>query len=326
VPLTSGTRNLIGAEELARMKPGARLVNCARGGLVDESAVAEALDAGRLGGAALDVFETEPPEGSPLIGRADVVATPHLGASTREAQENVAVELAQQVRDYFLTGAIRNAVNMPALSAEAFREAEPYLDLAGRLGVLAGTLEERPIASLAFEYLGEASSLPLPAVTLAGLKGVLSTRAGESVNFVNARVMAAEKGIPVEESYQPDVPDYANLVRVTIRTAEGSLSLSGTLLRKKEPRLVAIGGYELDAVPAGNMIFLRNDDVPGVVGTIGTLLGNAGVNIARINWGRDADRGSAMTVIHVDQEPSAEVLDAMARTSRVRWVKAVTLS
>jgi D-3-phosphoglycerate dehydrogenase len=323
-PLTAGTRHIINAAAFERMKTGARIVNCARGGLLDEAALFRALESGRLAGAALDVFETEPPAGSPLLGRPEVVLTPHLGASTLEAQENVAVELAIQVRDYFLTGAIRNAVNMPALSAEAFAQAAPYLDLAERLGFLAGTLRGGKIEKLGFEYLGEAALLPLTAITLAGLKGCLSTRGG-SVNYVNARVVAAEQGIAVEESFDPAVGDFSNLMRVTVRTKEGALTVGGTVLRRNHPRLVTLDDYELDATPAGNLIVLQNDDVPGVVGAIGTLLGEAGINIARINWGRENAAGTALTVISVDEPPAPAVLESMAADPRVRWVKVVRL-
>ncbi len=325
-PLTKSTRHMIGAREIGLMKPGARIVNCARGGLVDETALLAALESGKLAGAALDVFEQEPPQESPLIGRPDVLATPHLGASTREAQENVAVELAKQVRDHFLTGAVRNAVNMPSLTAEAYQQAAPYLDLAERLGLLAGSLRDGTLRKVTFTYSGEASELPLPAITLGGLKGVLGSRGGDSVNFVNARMTAAEQGIEVTESAQPIARDYANLMEVCVETDTGALRLSGTILRGSQPRLVELDGFEIDAIPGGHLVILKNDDVPGVVGAIGTLLGNAGVNIARINWGRDQSGGHALTVIHVDAAPSAALVASIAADPRVRWVRAISLS
>ena len=322
-PLTRATRHLIGAPQLARMKPTARLVNCARGGLVDEAALLAALEEKRLAGAALDVFESEPPAGSPLIGRPDVVATPHLGASTLEAQENVAVELARQVVDYFRSGAIRNAVNMPALSAESYQQAQPHLDLAERLGRLAGELRPGPWRRLRIEYLGEAAGLPLPALTLAALKGLLGTQAREAVNYVNARLKAAELGLVVEESFDPRSEDLATRVRLRLEGEGGGIDVAGTLARRR-PRLVAVDDYELDAILAGTLLVLENDDVPGVVGEIGSLLGSAGVNIARINWGRNREGGSALTVIQVDQPPPGELLARMEsgpHVSRVRLVE-----
>jgi D-3-phosphoglycerate dehydrogenase len=327
LPLTKGTRHLIGAAQLALMKPGARVVNCARGGLVDETALKEALDAGRLAGAALDVFEQEPPPADhPLRTHPKVVAAPHLGASTKEAQENVSSELARQVLDYFGSGAIRNAVNMPGLSAEAYAKAKPYLDLAERLGLVVGALADKGTwRRLSIEYRGDAADQPLQALTLAALKGVLSIRAGEAVNFVNARLKAQELDLEIDESFDPVADDHPNRIRVVLEGEEARASVDGHVVRQAEPRLVAIDGFELEAVPAGPLVVLRNDDVPGVVGAIGTALGAAGLNIARISWGRDAAGGTALTVIGLDLPASADVLATLAADRRVRSVTGLVL-
>lgn len=324
LPVTKTTRHLVDAKRLAGMKRGARLINCARGGLVDEAALHQALESGHLAGAALDVFEQEPPGDSPLPGRRDVVATPHLGASTREAQQNVSIELARQVRDYFLTGAVRNAVNIPSLSAEAYEQVAPWLDLVERLGRLAASLARGPIRKIRVDYRGEMAGLPLPPVTLAAVKGCLTPAAQESVNFVNARLMAAEKGIDVEETMNSRAEDFTSLVDLTVIAAETSCRVTGTVL-SGGPRIVAMDGYQLDAPPAGPLLVLENSDVPGVVGFIGTLLGNAGVNIARINWGRDGARGTALTVIHVDATPNEALMATMRADPRVQRAESVGL-
>lgn len=326
-PLTKSTKHLIGGPEMAAMKPGARLINCARGGLVDEVALHAALESGHLAGAALDVFEQEPPPADhPLLTHARVVAAPHLGASTREAQENVSAELARQVLDYFRSGAIRNAVNMPSLSAEAYQKARPYLDLVERLGLLAGSLAHGSgWRRLSLDYRGEAANLPLQALTLAGLKGALSTRAGEVVNFVNARSKAQEIQMDVVESFDPVAGDQPNRVRLMLETDSGVTSVEGTVIRGVEPRLVAMDGFDLEGVLVGPLIVLRNDDVPGVVGAIGGWLGAAGLNIARISWGRDRAGGTALTIIGLDQPATPEVLSTIKADPRVRDVHAVQL-
>ena len=325
VPLTEETRNLMNARTLGAMKHGAVLINCARGGLVDESALVETLDNGRLSGAAMDVYSKEPPEG-PLVRHPKVVCTPHLGASTEEAQQNVAQEIARQVEDYLLTGEVRNAVNMPSLSAEVYAQVKPFLDLGERLGSMAGQIAAPPFQELQVIFRGESTGLPRTPVVSAVLVGLLgSVEGGSMVNYVNARVTASQLGLNIEEKALGDSGDHAGLLEVSVRGQTQACTVAGWVTAAGKPRLARWEGLGVDAPPRGDILVIRNPDVPGVVGAIGTMLGEAGVNIAHIAWGRDQKLGEAFTLINLDAPVSDDLLETIRKNPKVMWAKTVTL-
>jgi len=326
LPLTEETRHLIDARALASMKEGALLANCARGGLVDEDALLAALDAGRPGGAVLDVFEEEPPKNLRLLGHPRVVCTPHLGASTEEAQRSVAAEIADQVLAYLLRGEVRNAVNMPALSAEVYAQVRPYLDLGERLGSLAGQVAGDPATRVLVTFRGACRDLPRVPLVSSVLVGLLGSRGGGSVvNYVNALPVASEIGMAVEEAAVEDAGDHAGLLEVTVLGSERSSTVAGVVTSGGRPRLARWEGLGLDAPATGDLLVLRNPDVPGVVGMIGTLLGNAGLNIAHIAWGRDEASREAFTLIHLDSAVPPGVLEEIRGNERIFWAAAVKL-
>jgi D-3-phosphoglycerate dehydrogenase len=318
--LTDETRNLLDADRLGRMKPGALLINCARGGLVDEAAVARALDDGRMAGAAFDVFASEPPAGSPLIGRDDVVVTPHLGASTAEAQRDVSVQIVDQVLAALRGEDFRNAVNLPFLATGGLAEIRPWLDLAERLGRLAVALAPGRLERIEVEARGPEVAPHAEPLSTALLKGVLAPISGEEVNWVNAGVVAAERGIDVVRSRRASAAEYANLLGCRIATDQGERTVAGTLFHDR-PRAVEIDGYHLDAPPSGTALLVWNRDVPGVIGRVGTILGNAGVNIAEWRLGRSGPGEIALAFINLDQPAPADVLDALQGIDGVRDVR-----
>jgi D-3-phosphoglycerate dehydrogenase / 2-oxoglutarate reductase len=314
-PLTDATRNILSREALAMTKPGARVLNCARGGLVDEAALADAIRSGHVAGAALDVFEIEPATDSPLFGLDNVVCTPHLGAATTEAQENVALQVAEQMSDFLLTGAIANAVNMPSLSAEDAPRVKPYMELCRLLGGFAGQLtlaREGAIRRVAIEYEGQVAALntrPLTAAVLAGLMSPLM----EGVNMVNAGVAARDHGIDVAETVHDRPSEYQTLVRVTIETGQLTRSVAGTLFAGSRPRIVEIKGIKVEADFAPHMLYVTNQDKPGFIGRFGATLAGAGINIATFHLGRASQGGDAICLVSVD-EPVPEDVLAMVRT------------
>jgi D-3-phosphoglycerate dehydrogenase len=319
-PLTDQTRNILSREALARTKPGVRIINCARGGLIDEAALKEALESGHVGGAALDVFAEEPAKVSPLFGTPNFVATPHLGASTTEAQVNVAIQVAEQMSDFLNTGGVTNALNVPALSAEEAPKLRPYMDLAQQLGSLVGQLEGRRVQAIAIEVEGAAASLnqkPITSAVLAGLMQVYSA----TVNMVNAPYLAKERGLDVREVRHDREGDYHTLVRVTVRTAEGDKSVAGTLFGNSAPRLVEIFGIRVEAELTGEMIYIVNDDQPGFIGRLGTVLGEAGVNIGTFNLGRHAAGGEAVALVSVDSHVEPGLLTQLRAIPGVRSVQ-----
>jgi D-3-phosphoglycerate dehydrogenase/(S)-sulfolactate dehydrogenase len=332
VPLTEQTRNMVNASTLARMKPGALLVNAARGGLVDEKALAEALKARRLGGAALDVFEMEPPSAdNPLFGCENFIATPHLGGSTEDAQQNVAVIVCEAMVEYLTTGTIRNAVNVPSVSAEVLERLGPFLHLSEKLGAFAAqyALQDQGAAApeeIEIVYSGEVAQHPSAPLTASVLKGVLGTFLAEPVNEVSAPALARERGLSVKEVKTTDTPDFTSLVTLRLRCGKMiAAEIAGTIVGKREPRLVRVDKFELEAVPEGFMLVLHNSDAPGVIGNVGLTLGEAQVNIAQFALARDRARGEAIALINVDSPASADVLDRLRKLPNVRRVHQVAL-
>ncbi len=299
-PLTDTTRNLLNAETLARTKPGVRIINCARGGLIVEEDLKAALDSGHVAGAALDVFVTEPAKTNPLFGLETVIATPHLGASTTEAQENVALQVAEQISDFLNTGAVVNALNMPAVSAEDAPKLRPYMKLAEQLGSFAGQITDSGLSAVTIEYEGHVAELntrPLTQLVLKGLLAPLLT----SVNMVNAPLIARERNIAVSETKRERCSDYHTLIRVTVTTDQGKRVLSGSLFGGDKPRLVGIDDVAVEAELSPTMLFTRNEDKPGYIGRLGALLGDAGVNIATFHLGRTIPGADAVALVSVDQ-------------------------
>ena len=318
-PLTDGTRGIINAAAFAKMKDGVRIINCARGGLVVEADLKVALDSGKVAGAALDVFEKEPAKENALFGRENLVATPHLGASTTEAQVNVAVQVAEQMADYLLEGAISNALNMASISAEDAPKLKPYLKLAEQLGSFAGQLTESGLKSVSIEYQGHVTELntkPLSAIILEGLLRPLM----DSVNMVNAPVVAKERNIKVSEVKHEDEGDYHTLIRVVVTTENQSRDVAGTLFADRQPRIVRVKGINIEAEISQHMLYITNEDQPGFIGALGTLLGNAGLNVATFNLGRSAGDG-AIALIAVDQPVSKDVLEKVKALPLVRQAK-----
>jgi D-3-phosphoglycerate dehydrogenase len=314
-PLTSDTRGLIGREAFARMKQGVRIINCARGGLVDERALLEAIKEGKVAGAALDVFEEEPPPADhPLIMREEVIATPHLGASTTEAQEGVAFTVAEQMRDFLLTGALRGAVNVPALGTEALRQLQPYMKLAESLGRFsAQLLDEAAVREVHMEYAGEVAEMDAAPVTRSFLAGLLRDMSAR-VNAVNAFLIADERGINVTASYRRAGAggEFLPALITRVVTTAGEQRLSGALFKQGgDGRITEINGFHIEAIPSGHMVVMRNRDVPGVIGRVGTTLGARGVNISRFHLGRSERGGEAMAIIETDAPLSAEVLEEL---------------
>jgi len=306
-PLTERTRNIINAEALAKMKPTARIINCARGGLIDEAALVEALKAGRIAGAALDVFEVEPARESPLFELDNVICTPHLGASTSEAQEKVALQIAEQMSDYLLKGAISNAINFPNITAEEAPKLTPYIKLAEQLGSFAGQLTETRLKHVRIEYTGEIAEMNTRALTAAMLAGLLRPQLTD-VNMVSAPAMARERGLVVEEVKRGEEGAYQTYVRLVVETERGERSVAGTVFSDGRPRIIQIKGIGLEAELSPHMLYITNQDKPGFIGKFGTLMGEAGVNIATLNLGRDKPGGDAICLVALDEPISDEIL------------------
>jgi len=325
VPKTRETEGLIGAAAFARMKPGVLLVNAARGGIVDEDALLRAIESGKVAGAALDVFATEPPPPDhPLLARSEVIATPHLGAATHQAQLNVAIAVAEQVRDYLLHGTVRNAVNLPSVSADELAELRPLISLGEKLGLFQGQVCKK-FREIDIEYAGYVAELNVQPISLAVLKGVLEPWVGERVNAVNAPHIAQQHGIRVIESKAPQPRDFVSLVTVRVKSDAGEHHVSGTLFGRTQPRIVQVDDYPLEAIPQGPTLLIRNRDFPGVVGHVGTTLGDAHVNISRMQLGLHAKSGQAMQLLSVDSTPSAEVLEAVRRIEGIETVTSLDL-
>ncbi len=319
-PLTEQTRNILSAENLARTKKGVRIINCARGGLIDEAALKAGLDSGHIAGAALDVFAEEPAKASPLFGTPGFISTPHLGASTTEAQVNVAIQVAEQMSDYLIRGGVTNALNMPSLSAEEAPKLRPYMALAEKLGSLVGQLAHGALSGIAIEVEGAAAELNPKPITGAVLAGFMRVHS-DTVNMVNAPFLAKERGLDVREIRHDREGDYHTLVRVTVATSAGERSVAGTLFGNAAPRLVDMFGIKVEAELEGEMIYIVNDDTPGFIGRLGSTLGEAGVNIGTFQLGRRAAGGEAVLLLSVDDHVPEPVLQRVQELPGVRVVK-----
>jgi D-3-phosphoglycerate dehydrogenase / 2-oxoglutarate reductase len=318
-PLTDQTRNILSRENLEKTKAGIRIVNCARGGLIDETALKDGLDSGHIAGAALDVFETEPAKESPLFGTPGFISTPHLGASTSEAQVNVAIQVAEQMSDFLLLGGVSNAINMPSLTAEEAPRLRPYMALAEKLGRLVGQIVGEDVRSIDVEVEGAAAELNMKPITGAVLAGLMGTYS-QSVNMVNAPVLAKERGLDLREIRHDREGDYHTLVAVTAHTDDGERRVEGTLFGNRAPRLVKIFDIPVEAELAGQMIYIVNSDEPGFIGSLGTALGAHGVNIATFNLGRRKAEGEAVALVSVDDPITPVLSDELHHLPGVRQV------
>ncbi len=308
------------------MKPEAYIINCARGGIINEKALYKALTSGQIAGAALDVFEQEPPSpDNPLLHLEQVICTPHLGASTREAQEKVARDIAQQVADFLKRGEVVNAVNMPNISQEEFLRDLPYISLIERMGKLLSQLAEGRFEEFVLHYSGHVLERDVSLFTLAAIRGLLSAILGENVNYVNAPLLAKERNIQVVESKRTEVGDYPNLICIELKTNREKHTVAGTLFSKKDARIVELDGFHLEAIPAGHVLMLRSVDVPGVVGNIGHALGDAGGNIGRMQLGLDKAGGQAISLVNEDSPVSPEVFDHLRGLPNITHVKQVSI-
>ncbi len=319
-PLTDQTRNILSAEALAKTKKGVRIINCARGGLIDEVALKAAMDSGQVGGAALDVFVEEPATASPLFGTPNFISTPHLGASTSEAQVNVAIQVAEQLSDFLLQGGVTNALNMPSLSAEEAPKLKPYMALAERLGSLVGQLAHDNLTKISIEVEGAAAELNIKPITGAVLAGLMR-RYSDTVNMVNAPFLAKERGLDIREIRHDREGDYQTLVRVSVQTEDGEKSVAGTLFGNASPRLVELFGIKVEADLAGDMLYIVNDDTPGFIGRLGSTLGAAGVNIGTFHLGRRNTGGEAVLLLSVDSAVPEPVSWELCNLPGVRRVK-----
>ncbi|MDJ0931937.1 phosphoglycerate dehydrogenase [Breoghania sp.] len=319
-PLTDKTRNILSADAIAQTKKGVCIINCARGGLVDEAAMREALDSGHVAGAAFDVFVEEPAKENVLFGAPNLVCTPHLGAATEEAQENVALQVAEQISDYLMTGGVSNALNMPSISSEEAPRLRPFVKLAEQLGSFAGQVTETAITGIRIEYEGYVAEMNTKALTAAALTGVL-TPLLQSVNMVSAPSLARDRDIQMEEVHRAQQGAYETYIRLTILTERQSRSVAGTIFADGTPRLIQVKGIDMEAAPGPHMLYITNEDKPGFIGKFGSLLGEAGVNIATFNLGRTEPGGDAIALIEVDGEVPAETVEKLQALQLVKQVK-----
>jgi D-3-phosphoglycerate dehydrogenase len=325
VPLSKDTKGLINKDTISKMKDGVIILNCARGGIVNEADLIEGLKSGKIGGAGLDVFEKEPPGKSPLFELENVVLTPHLGASTREAQVNVAIAIAEQIVDYLINGIIKNAVNFPAIPSETLSLLKPYIDLSEKLGRFLSQVADTQIEAISIDYSGEISSYNTAPLTIATLKGLLTRMLGENVNYINAPLLARERGLKLVESKSLQAEDYQSLVTVKMKTVGEEFMVAGTIFGKKDQKFVKFGSYDIEVIPEGNILMVYNNDKPGVLGAIGTYLGKSGVNIAGLQLGRDKPGGRAVAFIMIDAPVSDEVVNGLTRLENIISAKAISI-
>lgn len=324
-PLTEETRNLIDKNAISKMKKGVILINCARGGIVNEKDLYDAIKEGKVAGAALDVFEEEPALKNRLFELEEVISTPHLGASTAEAQENVAIAIAQQMIDYLISGEARNAVNLPMVDADILPFMRPYLKLGEKLGSFLGQISNTAIEEVTIEYHGEVVEYGIKPITVSVLKGLLSPFVGESVNFVNAQIVAKERGIKITESTSVKSEDFSSLIAITARSKKEKNYIAGTLFGKKELRIVKLNDFFIEAIPEGYILLVNNNDRPGVIGNIGATLGNKHINIATMQFGRDQMGGNAISLLHLDTVLPTEMLGEILRLPNIISVRQIQL-
>ncbi|MDG1288525.1 MAG: phosphoglycerate dehydrogenase [Lentibacter sp.] len=320
VPFTEQTKNILSRENLAKTKKGVRIINCARGGLVDEEALADALKAGHVAGAAFDVFSQEPATENPLFSLPNVVCTPHLGAATTEAQENVALQVAEQMSNYLLTGAVENALNMPSVTAEEAKIMGPWISLSGHLGNFIGQLTDEPIKAINILYDGAASQMNLEALNCAVVAGIMKTVTPD-VNMVSAPVIAKERGVKISTTSQDKSGVFDGYVKVTVVTDKRERSIGGTVFSDGKPRFIQIKGINIDAEVGRHMLYTTNDDIPGIIGTLGQTMGENGVNIANFTLGRSAAGGEAIALLYLDAQPEEAVLQKLKATGMFQQVK-----
>ena len=323
VPYTDQTANILSAENIAKTKKGVRIINCARGGLVDEEALAEAIKSGHVAGAAFDVFAVEPATDSPLFNLPNVVCTPHLGAATTEAQENVALQVAEQMSDYLLTGAVTNALNMPSVTAEEAKVMGPWIKLSGHLGNFIGQMTDEPITAINILFDGVVSEMNLKALTAATIAGIMK-KANPDTNMVSAPVIAKERGIQISTTKQDQSGSFEGYVKVTVVTAKRERSVAGTVFSDGKPRFIQIKGINVDAEVGAHMLYTTNEDVPGIIGTLGQTMGSHGVNIANFTLGRAAAKGEAIALLYVDEPVPADAITALDATGLFQQVKPLT--
>ena len=323
VPYTEQTANILSAENIAKLKKGVRIINCARGGLVDEQALADALKSGHVAGAAFDVFAVEPATDSPLFNLPNVVVTPHLGAATTEAQENVALQVAEQMADYLLTGAVTNALNMPSVTAEEAKVMGPWIKLSGHLGNFIGQMTDEPITAINILFDGVVSDMNLKALTAATIAGIMK-KANPDTNMVSAPVIAKERGIQISTTKQDQSGTFEGYVKVTVVTGKRERSVAGTVFSDGKPRFIQIKGINVDAEVGAHMLYTTNEDVPGIIGTLGQTMGRHGVNIANFTLGRAGVKGEAIALLYVDDVVPPEAISALQDTGMFQQVKRLT--
>jgi D-3-phosphoglycerate dehydrogenase / 2-oxoglutarate reductase len=316
-PLAKETKNLVNEKSFAKMKKGVFLIHCARGGIVNEKALYNALRSGKVAGAALDVFEEEPTKNMDLIGLDNVICTPHLGASTDEAQTNVAIAIAHQIAAYFATGEIKGAVNFPSVSGEVMVVIRPYLDLAEKLGAFQAQLLTGALQEVTIEYSGELLNHHVAPITISLLKGLLEPILTETVNYINAPVIARERGVRIIEVKSSETKDYTNMIALTVKTSKETSHTAGAVFGKNDLRIVRVNEFSVEIAPEGYMLAVSNDDRPGVIGNLGTMLGDNKVNIARLHLSRNAQAKKALVILNTDSPVGSDVLDKLRKLPHV---------
>lgn len=324
-PMTAETRNLLNADAFSKVKPGVFVINCARGGIVNEKDLYDAIKQGIVAGAALDVFAEEPPTGNLLLSLDQVIATPHLGASTEEAQENVAIAVADQIADFLTRGTIRNAVNAPNIDGAVLAKLRPHLAMAEKLGCVLTQITRGAIQKVSIEYVGDTAALETQPLTISILKGMLTPVLGDMVNFVNVPIHVKERNIKVSTSVQSEAEDFTNLISIHVKTTLGENLVAGTIIGKKEPRMVRINDFRLEAPLEGHLLLIHNIDTPGTIGAIGTCLGRHDVNISLMNVGQVLDRGQNIIFLRTETPVPAQVIKELLAMDNVDLVQAIEL-